>query len=89
MTDGFVVSDLDQIATLLDGGVADLAGASAPSAPDAGGSSAAIAGVLGALRGVVGSILGTGEAASGHVRSGHVAYRDADQNAAGAFGAAT
>ncbi|HEY2696689.1 MAG TPA: hypothetical protein VGJ45_14550 [Pseudonocardiaceae bacterium] len=88
MTDGFVVSDLEQIAALLDGGVADLVGSAAPSAPDAGGSSAAIGGVLSALRGVVGSIVGTGDAASGSVRSGHDAYRDADRNAARTFGAA-
>ncbi|HEY4460966.1 MAG TPA: hypothetical protein VGN81_42085 [Pseudonocardiaceae bacterium] len=88
MTDGFVVSDLEQVAALLDGGVADLVGSAAPAAPNAGGSSAAIAGVLGALRGVVGTIAGTGDAASGYVRSGHDAYRDADQNAASTFGAA-
>lgn len=91
MTDGFVVSDLEQIAALLDGGVAGLVGSaapSAPSAPDAGGSSAVIGGVLSALRSVVGSIVGTGDAASGYIRSGRDAYRDADRNAARTFGAA-
>ena len=88
MTDGFVVSELEQIAALLDRGVADLVGCAAPVAPKAGGSSAAIAGALGALRGVVGSIVGSGDAASGYVRSGHDAYRDADRSAATAFGAA-
>jgi hypothetical protein len=88
MTDGFLVSDLEQIAAQLDGGVAELAGSTAPPAPNAGGSSAAIADVLSALRGVVGSIIGTGDAASGYVRSGHDAYRDTDRNAASAFGAA-
>jgi hypothetical protein len=44
--------------------------------------------VLSALRGVIGSIVGTGDAASGYVRSGHDAYRDADRNAARTFGAA-
>ena len=88
MTDGFVVSDLEQIAALLDGGVAGLVGSAAPSAPDAGGSSAVIGGVLSALRSVVGSIVGTGDAASGYIRSGRDAYRDADRNAARTFGAA-
>jgi hypothetical protein len=88
MTDGFMASDLEQIAALFDDGATDLAGSAMPAAPDAGGSSAAVAGVLSALRGVAGSIIGTTGTASGYVRSAHDSYRDADQNAAQTFGAA-
>ena len=90
MTDhnGFAVGDLSQVAARLDGGVADLAGmaGAAPSVPDAGPSSAAVAGVLSALGGVVGSILGTSDTASGYLRAGSDAYRSADENAAARFG---
>ncbi|HEX3783237.1 MAG TPA: hypothetical protein VHX38_26520 [Pseudonocardiaceae bacterium] len=90
MTDsgGFTASDLHQVAALLDDGAAELGGmaGSAPSVPDAGGSSAAIAGALSALGGVVGSILDSNHTASGYVRAGSDAYRGADENSAHAFG---